>query len=53
MGHKRADMGVLQLDDLNEPFSFRPNTFDVVHSRLVAGGINRSRWQSYIRDIRK
>ena len=42
-----------QLDDLNQSFSFSANSFDVVHSRLVAGGINRSRWQSYVRDIKK
>lgn len=53
LGHARADMSLLQLDDLNEPFSFRPNTFDVVHSRFVAGGINRYRWQGYTRDIKK
>ncbi|KAL2217874.1 S-adenosyl-L-methionine-dependent methyltransferase [Thermoascus aurantiacus ATCC 26904] len=41
----------LQVDDLNAPFTFPPNHFDLVHSRLVASGINRSRWQSYIRDI--
>ncbi|KAI9741701.1 MAG: hypothetical protein M1834_000086 [Cirrosporium novae-zelandiae] len=41
----------LQLDDLNEPFTFHSNTFDVVHSRLVASGINRDRWPGYVRDI--
>ncbi|KAJ6262429.1 hypothetical protein Dda_3237 [Drechslerella dactyloides] len=39
-----------QVDDLNEPFNFKPGEFDFVHSRLVAPGINRSRWPSYLRD---
>ncbi|MCJ1244978.1 hypothetical protein MMC30_002179 [Trapelia coarctata] len=40
-----------QLDDLNEPFTFESNRFDLVHSRLVGSGINKRRWPSYIRDI--
>ena len=44
---------VSQLDDLNKPFTFDANSFDFVHSRLVVGGINRTRWQSYIEDIKK
>jgi len=43
----------LQLDDLNRRFSFPSNHFDLVHSQLVAGGINADRWQSYLRDIFK
>ncbi|KAL4916958.1 S-adenosyl-L-methionine-dependent methyltransferase [Aspergillus aurantiobrunneus] len=43
----------LQVDDLNRPFTFSPNYFDLVHSRLLAAGINRSRWPSYIRDIKR
>ncbi|KAI9371489.1 S-adenosyl-L-methionine-dependent methyltransferase [Aspergillus egyptiacus] len=43
----------LQVDDLNLPFTFSSNHFDLVHSRLVAGGINRARWPSYIRDIKR
>ncbi|KAI9824110.1 MAG: hypothetical protein M1832_002180 [Thelocarpon impressellum] len=41
----------LQLDDLNRAFTFQHNTFDFVHSRLVANGINKARWPSYLRDI--
>ncbi|OJJ46766.1 hypothetical protein ASPZODRAFT_66834 [Penicilliopsis zonata CBS 506.65] len=41
----------LQVDDLNRPFTFPSRYFDLVHSQLVATGINRSRWPSYIRDI--
>ncbi|KAF7715969.1 Methyltransferase type 25 domain-containing protein [Penicillium ucsense] len=41
----------LQIDDLNRPFTFPANHFDLVHSRLLASGIDRSRWPSYIRDI--
>ncbi|EPS28177.1 hypothetical protein PDE_03123 [Penicillium oxalicum 114-2] len=41
----------LQIDDLNRPFTFPANHFDLVHSRLLASGIDRSRWPSYVRDI--
>ncbi|KAL6239244.1 hypothetical protein BDW75DRAFT_227377 [Aspergillus navahoensis] len=43
----------LQVDDLNRPFTFPSNHFDLVHSRLLAAGINWSRWPSYIRDIKR
>ncbi|KAH9887101.1 hypothetical protein F4778DRAFT_786402 [Xylariomycetidae sp. FL2044] len=41
----------LDIDDLNMPFQFRSNHFDLINSRLVAGGINTHRWTAYIRDI--
>ncbi|KAJ5666808.1 hypothetical protein N7462_011217 [Penicillium macrosclerotiorum] len=41
----------LQVDDLNRTFTFPSDHFDLVHSRLLATGINRARWPSYIRDI--
>ncbi|KAJ5273247.1 hypothetical protein N7478_008372 [Penicillium angulare] len=41
----------LQVDDLNRPFTFPSNHFDLVHSRLLATGIHRRRWPSYVRDI--
>lgn len=40
-----------QVDDLNEQFTFPSNHFDLVHSRLVGGGINKTRWPSYVADI--
>ncbi|KAL4897926.1 S-adenosyl-L-methionine-dependent methyltransferase [Aspergillus ambiguus] len=43
----------LQVDDLNHPFTFPSNHFDLVNSRLVATGINRTRWPGYIRDIKR
>lgn len=43
----------LQVDDLNRPFTFPSNWFDLVHSRLLATGLNRSRWQSYFQDIKR
>ncbi|KAL3470654.1 S-adenosyl-L-methionine-dependent methyltransferase [Aspergillus californicus] len=43
----------LQVDDLNDTFTFSSNYFDLVHSRLLAAGINRSRWVSYIQDIKR
>ncbi|KAL8746142.1 MAG: hypothetical protein Q9190_001805 [Brigantiaea leucoxantha] len=42
-----------QLDDINRPFTFSSNKFDVVHSRLVGNGINRTRWPTYLRDIKR
>ena len=40
-----------QLDDLNQPFTFPSDIFDLVQSRLVAGGINSARWPTYVKDI--
>ncbi|KAF3171742.1 hypothetical protein TWF788_009646 [Orbilia oligospora] len=42
-----------QVDDLNEPFNFKPEEFDFVHSRLVAPGIGKSRWTGYMKDCFK
>ncbi|CAG8020845.1 unnamed protein product [Penicillium olsonii] len=39
------------VDDLNRRFTFPTNHFDFVHSRLLATGLNRSRWPSYLRDV--
>ncbi|KAI0020553.1 S-adenosyl-L-methionine-dependent methyltransferase [Xylariomycetidae sp. FL0641] len=41
----------LDIDNLNMPLQFRSNHFDLINSRLVAGGINENRWTSYLRDI--
>ncbi|KAI0413587.1 S-adenosyl-L-methionine-dependent methyltransferase [Xylaria grammica] len=41
----------LDVDDLNMSFQFPLNHFDLINSRLVAGGINSERWTGYIRDI--
>lgn len=35
---------------MNEPFTFQRDEFDLVHSRLVVNGIDKSRWRSYIAD---
>ncbi|PKX98943.1 class I SAM-dependent methyltransferase [Aspergillus novofumigatus IBT 16806] len=43
----------LQVDDLNRRFTFPSNHFDLVHSSLLATGINRARWPSYLADIRR
>lgn len=39
--------------DLNEALvpSYKPNTYDLVHSRFVAPGIKKHRWPGYVRDI--
>ena len=42
-----------QIDDINEPFTFKSNTFDLVQSRMVAGGVNKGRWPSYVQDIKR
>ncbi|TKA62790.1 hypothetical protein B0A49_11748 [Cryomyces minteri] len=42
--------------DLNHPFrtsSLRPESFDLVHSRLVAPGIDSGRWVEYVSDLVK
>lgn len=41
----------LQIDDLNRRFAFARNSFDLVHSQLVAGGIDAERWPTYLRDM--
>ncbi|RPB02032.1 S-adenosyl-L-methionine-dependent methyltransferase [Choiromyces venosus 120613-1] len=41
---------ILQVDDLNEPFTFHTNEFDFIHSRNVVTGINKGRWPSYVKD---
>ncbi|KAL2120466.1 hypothetical protein VTJ04DRAFT_4493 [Mycothermus thermophilus] len=40
-----------QLDDLNRPSTFDSDYFDLVHSRMMAGGIHSNRWMPYLRDI--
>ncbi|KAK1766742.1 S-adenosyl-L-methionine-dependent methyltransferase [Phialemonium atrogriseum] len=41
----------LQVDDLNRPSTFASNHFDLVNSRLMAGGIHSNRWGNYMADI--
>ncbi|EGS21106.1 uncharacterized protein CTHT_0029470 [Thermochaetoides thermophila DSM 1495] len=40
-----------QVDDLNSPSTFPSNYFDLVHSRMMAGGIHANQWPNYMRDI--
>ncbi|KAI0406121.1 S-adenosyl-L-methionine-dependent methyltransferase [Xylaria palmicola] len=53
--HHNPDEGLenlyLDIDDLNMSFQFPSNHFDLINSRLVAGGINSERWTGYIRDM--
>ena len=39
-----------QIDDLNKPFTFQEGDFDFVHSRCVVPGLDRARWDTYVRD---
>ncbi|KAF8420677.1 S-adenosyl-L-methionine-dependent methyltransferase [Tirmania nivea] len=39
-----------QIDDLNKPFTFQEGDFDFVHSRFVSPGLDRARWDTYVRD---
>ncbi|KAF8437377.1 S-adenosyl-L-methionine-dependent methyltransferase [Terfezia claveryi] len=39
-----------QIDDLNKPFTFQEGDFDFVHSRCVGPGLDRTRWDTYVRD---
>ncbi|KAK1779095.1 S-adenosyl-L-methionine-dependent methyltransferase [Copromyces sp. CBS 386.78] len=41
----------LQIDDLNSPSTFPSNHFDLVHSRLMSGGIHANRWMNYLTDV--
>ncbi|KAI1767368.1 hypothetical protein GGR53DRAFT_463469 [Hypoxylon sp. FL1150] len=41
----------LNVDNLNMPLQFHSNHFDLINSRLLAGGIDRNRWHGYMRDI--
>ncbi|KAG6011608.1 hypothetical protein E4U54_007987 [Claviceps lovelessii] len=41
----------LQIDDLNLSFTFPSAHFDLVHSQMMSGGINKSRWEGYVKDI--
>lgn len=41
----------LEQGNLNEGLAYRDNSFELVHSRLVAGGIDRCRWPRYLREI--
>ncbi|KAK6609859.1 hypothetical protein ACHAPF_010932 [Botrytis cinerea] len=41
----------LQVDDLNNRFTFQAHNFDLVHSRLMSGAIHVNRWAGYLRDM--
>ncbi|KAK3324272.1 S-adenosyl-L-methionine-dependent methyltransferase [Cercophora scortea] len=41
----------LQIDDLNSPSTFPSNYFDLVHSRMMVGGIHANRWPNYLNDM--
>ncbi|KAH6687974.1 UMTA methyltransferase [Plectosphaerella plurivora] len=42
---------ILQVDNINESFTWPRNEFDFVHSQMMVGVVNKDRWQPYIRDI--
>ena len=44
---------VIQVANLNDTFSFRPNYVDLVNSRFVGSGIALTRWPSYLGDIKR
>jgi hypothetical protein len=39
-------------DRLNDPEVFQSKAYDLIHSRFIVPGVKRSRWSSYIRDMR-
>ncbi|QSZ33890.1 hypothetical protein DSL72_005464 [Monilinia vaccinii-corymbosi] len=41
----------LQVDDLNNRFTFQAHNFDLVHSRLMAAAIHANRWAGYLQDM--
>lgn len=50
-GLQNCQRPVQQLANSRGRFTFPANSFDLVHSQMVAGGIHASRWPSYVRDI--
>ncbi|KAL2061827.1 hypothetical protein VTL71DRAFT_7205, partial [Oculimacula yallundae] len=41
----------LQVDDLNQRFTFPAHNFDLVHSRMVSAGLHINRWPQYLQDL--
>ncbi|KIN08384.1 hypothetical protein OIDMADRAFT_110979 [Oidiodendron maius Zn] len=41
----------LQVDDLNNSFTFPSRNFDLVHSQMMAAGIHTNLWPQYLREI--
>jgi len=39
-------------DRLNHPEVFESKAYDLIHSRFIAPGLKKTRWSSYIRDMR-
>lgn len=41
--------------NLNAPLTptYQANTYDLIHSRFVAPGIDRTRWPDYVKDLRR
>lgn len=42
---------LLEVADLNEKIDFKGESFDLVNSRFIAGGLARHRWPGYLSDI--
>jgi hypothetical protein len=42
---------LLEVANLNDKLDFDRDTFDLVNSRFIAGGLSRYRWPSYLADI--
>ena len=51
-GKKRWNLNQAFRTDRSED-RLRPETFDVIHSRFLADGIDASRWQAYVADLRQ
>lgn len=49
---KRWNLNARFRDDSSED-RLRPETFDLINSRLLAEGINADRWQSYVRELKQ
>ena len=49
---KRWNLNARFRDDRSED-RLRPETFDLINSRLLAEGINADRWPSYIRELKQ
>ena len=49
---KRWNLNASFRDDRSED-RLRPESFDLINSRYLAEGINASRWQSYVRELKQ
>ncbi|KAL9079669.1 MAG: hypothetical protein Q9157_001445 [Trypethelium eluteriae] len=50
-GPENLKLGICNLNNAVREWGFRPQSFDLINSRFLAPGINKTRWQTYVRDL--